>query len=93
MPFLQHCNPSIDWIAHTASFGPFCILALPQHEAAPIEVCSLQSLLKTVHKDHATAWFCLLQPRASCLAMGISKQPYMGHKDPAGPTAPGAEHL
>ena len=75
MPFLQCCNPLIDWVARTVSFGHFCVLALPQHEAAPIEVCSLRSLLKTIHKALATAWFCLLQPRAFCLAMGVSKQP------------------
>ena len=33
----------------------------------------------------------VLQPRASCLAMGVSKQPQVGHKDPAGPEA-GANH-
>ena len=75
MPFLQCCNPSIDWVARTVSFGHFCVLALPQHEAALIEVCSLWSLLKTIRKARAIAWFCLLQPKASCLAMGVSKQP------------------
>ena len=75
MPFLQRCNPSINWVAHTVCFGHFRVLALPQYEDAPIEVCSLQSLLKTIHKAHATVLFCLLQPRAFCLAMGVSKQP------------------
>ena len=75
MPFLQCYNPSINWVAHTISFGCFHGLALLQHEAALIEVCSLWYLLKTVYKAHATAWFCLLQPRASCLAIGVSKQP------------------
>ena len=75
MPFLQCCNPLIDWVACTVSFGHFYVLALLQHEAAPIKVCLLLSLLKTIHKAHDTAWFCLLQPRAFCLAMGVSKQP------------------
>ena len=92
MPFLQCCNPSIYWVACIVSFGYFHVLALPQHEAAPIEVCSLWSLLKTIGKVCATAWFCLLQPGASHLAMGVSKQPQVGHKDLASPTAPGADH-
>ena len=75
IPFLQRCNPLIDWVACTISFGHFHILALSQHEAAPIEVGSLCSLLKTIHKTCAIVWFCLLQPRASSLAMGVSKQP------------------
>ena len=75
MPFLQCFNPLIDWVARTVSFAHFYVLALPQYEAALIEVCLLRSLLKTIHKACATAWFCLVQPRASCLAMGVSKQP------------------
>ena len=92
MPFLQQCNPSINWVAHTISFGHFHVLALLQHKAALIEVCSLWSLLKTICKACATAGFCLLEPRASCLAMGVSKQPKVGHENPAGTTAPGADH-
>ena len=42
---------------HTISFGYFHILPLPQCEAALIKVCSLQSLLKTIHKACA---YCLV---------------------------------
>ena len=73
MPFLWHCNPLVDWIACTINFSCFHVLALLQHEAAPIEVCLLWCLLKTIRKAHVTAWLCLLQPMASCLAMGVSK--------------------
>ena len=92
MPFLQYCNPLIDWVAHTVSFGHSHVLALPQHKAAQIEVYSLQFLVKTIHKAHATAQFYLLQSRASCLTMGVSKQPQVGQKGPASPPAPGADH-
>ena len=76
----------------TINFGHCHVLALLQHEAAQIKVCSLRSLLKTVHKAHATTWFCLLQPRASCLAIGVSEQPYMGQEGLAGPPARGADY-
>ena len=74
------------------SFGHSHVLALPQHEAAQVEVWLLQSLLKTIHKARAISWFCLLQPRACCLAMGVSKQPLVGQEGPASPPAPGSDH-
>jgi len=75
MPFLERCNPSIDWVGRTVTIGGSRVLALPQHEAARVELCSLRSVLKTVRKAGSTAWYWLLQPRAACLSMGDSTQP------------------
>ena len=92
MPFLQRCNPTIDWVARTVSFGLSRVLALPPREAARVELCSVRSLLKTVRKARSTAWFCLLQPGVACLSMGASEQSQVGQEGERTPSAPGADH-
>ena len=92
MPFLWHCNPTIDWVARTVTFGVSRVLALPPREAVQVELCSVRSLLKTVHKARSIAWFCLLQPGVACLSMEASEQSQVGQEGVRTPSAPGADH-
>ena len=78
MLFFSYCNPVINWAGCTVTFGFLAMLYSLQQPAATIELCSLHALYKTLCKIPGDAWYCILQPVASCLSMGDNIAPGVG---------------
>ena len=72
MPFLADTNPTIDWYAKSVIFGEQMVLGTLSLCEIQVELCFLRSLMKNVCKSQSAAWFTLLQPSGSLLAMGAS---------------------
>ena len=79
----------------TVTFGSLVVLFFPQQPADAVELCSLYALQRHLCKGLGDAWYCLLQPVASCLSMGgqqctgvriegISYPNCPGHRSPIG---------
>ena len=92
MSFLRSCNPAINWLTGTVTFGTQVVLALPVSSTATVGLCSVRSLWKTIRKHGTTAWITLLQPSGSLLSMGASGCLEAEQGGVATPPAPGADH-